>query len=341
MMKAAIFNKPYDITVEDVETPEVGDDQILLKIKACGICGSDLHMYKLDLHSDKLCRQTSKGGVPGHEFSGEIVQVGRQVAGFKVGDRVAAVSYGGLAQVNSITVFPGFNVFRLPPEVSFEEAATLEPLANSLHATLKGKPAKGESAVVFGAGVIGLGIVQCLKALDVALNKLIVVDVSDGRLDLARKLGADETINAAKTDPEEKIREILGWTPLMTYASESSALLDLVYDCAGYIKESPGRPVLQLAINLVREFTGRIVVHGLFEELVPLDLSPFVLKQVAVLGSFGFFPDEISQALELIQTGKVDRKQIISHEFPLEKVKDAFDMQCNVERSVKVIVKPS
>lgn len=340
-MKAAVYHEPFHITHEEVDIPEIGDGEILIKVKACGICGSDLHMYKLDLHSEKLCRPTDKGGIPGHEFSGEIVQVGNQVQDFQIGDRVAAVSRGGgLAEYNPVLVFPGFNVFKLPPEIGYEEAATLEPLANSLHATLKGRPANGENAVVFGAGIIGLGIVQCLKTLDLELNKLIMVDVSDGRLEIARELGADETINAARTDPEEKIREIVGWAPLMVYSEESSALVDVVYDCVGYIKGRSGPPVLQQAINLVREFTGRIVVHGLFEEVIPLDLSPFVLKQVDVLGSFGFSPEEIAQALELIRTGKVDRKPIISHEFPLDRAKEAFDMQCEVEKSVKVIVKP-
>jgi len=313
----------------------------LIKVKACGICGSDLHMYKLDLYREKLCRQTDKGGVPGHEFSGEVVKVGNQVQDFQIGDRVAAVSRGGgMAEYNPVLVFPGFNVFKLPPEVSYEEAATLEPLANSLHATLKGHPAGGENAVIFGAGIIGLGIVQCLKALELGLKKIIMVDVSDGRLDMARQLGADEIINADRTDPEEKIREIVGWSPLMTYSEESSALVDVIYDCVGYIKGRSGPPVLQQALNLVREFTGRIIVHGLFEELIPLDLTPFVLKQVDLLGSFGFLPDEIAQALELIRTGKVDRKAIISHEFPLAQAKKAFDMQCEVDKSVKVIIKP-
>ncbi|MBW1787255.1 MAG: zinc-binding dehydrogenase [Deltaproteobacteria bacterium] len=198
----------------------------------------------------------------------------------------------------------------------------------------------GENAVVFGAGIIGLGIVQCLKALDIELNKIIVVDVSDSRLEMAKKLGADETVNAAKTDPDEKIREIVGWSPLMIYPEESTAQIDVVYDCVGYIKERPEPPVIQQAINMVKEFTGRVVVHGLFEEIVPLDLSYFVVKQVDVLGSFGFFPEEIAQALELIGTGKVDRKQTITHTFPLNQAKEAFDMQCDVDNSVKVMIIP-
>jgi len=340
-MKAAIFHKSFDMTTEEVEIPEIGDREVLVKIKACGICGSDLHMYKLNLYTDKLTRQTSKGGVPGHEFAGDVEKVGKNVQAFQPGDRIAAASRGGgIAEYNSLMVFPGMNALKIPDEVSYEEAATLEPLANSLHATLKGKPAKGETAVVFGAGIIGLGIVQCLKAPDLELNKVIAVDVSDGRLKIAEQLGADFTINAAKENPEEKIAEIVGTAPLMFYNEDATTQVDVVYDCVGYVKERPEAPVIQLAMNMVKEFTGRVVVHGLFEEMVSLDMSPFVMKQVDLLGSFGFLPEEVTQAMELIRTGKVDRKKIISHEFPLDQAKEAFDMQCDVENSVKVIVKP-
>ena len=340
-MKAAIFHKPFNLTTEDVEMPASKDDEILLNIKACGICGSDLHMYKLDLYTEKLCKRTSKGLVPGHEFAGDVIKVGKNVQDFQIGDRVVAMfSGGGFAEYNSVKVFPGFNVHKIPPEMSYEEAATLEPLANSLHATLKGRPAAGENAVVFGAGIIGLGIVQCLKALDIELNKIIVVDVSDERLEMAKKLGADEAINAVKTDTDGKIREIVGWSPLMVYPDESTAHVDLVYDRVGYIKERSEPPVLQQAINMLKEYTGRVVVHGLFEETVPLDLSYLVVKQVDILGSFGFLPNEIVQALEMMETGKVDRRQIITHTFPLDQAKEAFDMQCDVDNSVKVIIKP-
>ncbi|MFH2132290.1 MAG: zinc-binding dehydrogenase [bacterium] len=340
-MKAAIFHKPFDMTIEAVEMPEIGDGEILLNVKACGICGSDLHMYKLDLHTDKLCRKTGKGRIPGHEFAGDVVKVGANVQEFQVGDRVAGVTNGGgFAEYNPVLVYPGFNLFKIPPDLSYEAAATLEPFANSVHATLKGKPANGENVVVFGAGIIGLGIVQCLKELDIQLNKIIVVDVSDGRLKMAEKLGADEIINASRTSPEARIREIVGSSPLMTYAEESTANIDVVYDCVGYIRERPEPAVLQQAINMVREFTGRIVVHGLFEETIPLDLSYFVVKQIAVLGSFGFFPDDIAMALDLMGSGKVDRRQIITHTFPLDQAREAFDMQCDVNSSVKVMIMP-
>jgi threonine dehydrogenase-like Zn-dependent dehydrogenase len=339
-MKAAVFYGPLDVKTEEVEKPGINDNEILVNVKACGICGSDLHMYKLDLFTDMLCRQLEKGGIPGHEFSGDVVEVGNQVQGIEIGDRVASFYFGGMAEYIPVTVFQGFNVFKLPPEVSYEEAATLEPLANSLHATLKANPAKGENAVIFGAGIIGLGVVQCLKALEVGLNKIVVVDVSDYRLEVARRLGADEIINASAVDPYEKVMELVGSAPLMFQPTESTPAVDIIYDCVGYIKERPEPPVIQQALNMVRDFTGRIVVHGIFEEIVSLDLLPMVAKQVDVLGSYGFIPSEAEQALELIRSKKVDRQGLISHEFSLDQAKEGFEAQCNIEESIKVLIKP-
>jgi len=339
-MKAAVFYGPRDIKTEEVQIPEIGDNEILLKVKACGICGSDLHMYKLGLFGDILCRPLERGGIPGHEISGEVVKVGSQVQEVNEGDRVAAVGNGGMSEYAPITVFKGFNVVKLPPEVSYEEGATLEPLANSLHATLKGNPKEGENAVVFGAGIIGLGVVQCLKALDVKLNKLIVVDVSETRLKWARELGADEVINAAEGETYERISDLAGTAPIMFHSVEQTPLVDIIYDCVGYVRDRPEPQVIQQALNLARDFTGRVVVHGIFEENVSLDLLPMVLKQVSVLGSYGFMPPEPEQAMEMIRSKAVDRKKLITHEFSLDQAKEAFEIQCKVNESVKVLIKP-
>jgi len=339
-MKAAVFYGPRDIRTEEVEKPGIEDNEILVKVKACGICGSDLHMYKLGLFSELLCRQLKKGGIPGHEFSGEVAKVGKKVRRLKEGDRVAAIYNGGMAEFTPVPVFQGFNVHTLLPEVSYEEAATLEPLANSVHAALRANPSKGENAVIFGAGAIGLGIIQYLKALEVGLNKLIVVDISDYRLKVAKQLGADEVINASVDVPNEKILEFVGSVPLMFLPTITTPAVDIVYDCVGYIKEHPGTPVIQQAINMVRELRGRVLVHGMFEENVNLDLLPMVGKQVNVIGSFGFTPSDIKQALELIQSKKIDRSKIISHELPLDQAKEGFETQCNVNESVKVLIKP-
>lgn len=339
-MKSAILNGPMELTVEEVEAPEEVDEcTAIIKVRACGICGTDLHMYKLGMFTEEYCRETEKGPAPGHEFCGEVVKVHEDTEDLKVGDRVTAVLFGAMAEYMSVITVPEL-LFKLPPEVSDEEAATLEPLANSLHAARKGKPQDGENAVIFGAGIIGLGIVQALRAMDVNLNKIIVVDFSEYRLKVAKQLGADEVINAGVDDPFEKILEIVGEDAALYKPDLVCGQVDIVYDCVGYMKDRPGVPVIQQAINLMRDLTGRIVVHGMFEDNVSLDLYPFLLKQIDIFGSYGFELEDMHDAIEYMRTKRIDRGQLITHRFPLDQLKEAFDVQCKVNESVKVIVTP-
>ena len=218
-MKAAVFYDIRNINVEEVEKPKILENEILIKVKACGICGSDLHMYKLGLFKDALVKPLKKGGIPGHEFSGEVVDVGSKVTGISIGERITAMNYGGMAEYVAVAVtigdIPGSTVLKIPEGVSYEEAATLEPLANSYHATMLSDPIKGENAVIFGMGAIGLGIIQSLKALNKDLNKIIAVDLSDHRLKIAKQLGADEVVNGRNGDPVPKIVGLVGTVPML------------------------------------------------------------------------------------------------------------------------------
>jgi len=334
-MKAAVFYGPRDIRTEEVEKPEIQDNEVLMKVKACGICGSDLHMYKQNMFSLVLLRHLKKGGIPGHEFSGEVEKVGSEVKEFKEGDRVVAFHNGGMAEYAPVQ-----NVVKLPSNVSYEEAATIEPLSNSIHAMMKGNPSEGDNVVIFGAGAIGLGVIQCLKAFEINLNKLIVVDLSDHRLNTAKLLGADEVINARKSNPRIKISKLVDSTPLPIMPTIKMPKVDIIYDCVGYMKENKGPIVLQQAIDMASTKTGRVVVHGIFEDIVPINMVTLVSKEVTVLGSFGFTEEDVAKAIDLLQTKKVDQSQIISHEFPLDEAKEAFETQCNVDESIKVLIKP-
>ena len=340
-MKAAIYRGPLDIKTEATNKPSIGPEDILVRVRSCGICGSDLHMYKLGLFTEMLCLPSESGMIPGHEFSGDVAEVGDQVEGLKVGDRVAAYTFGGMAEFVPVRpAIAGLNVYKIPEEVSYMEAATLEPLANSIHAVLKGNPAEGETAMVFGAGIIGLGVIQCLRALDLNMDKIIAVDVSDRRLEIAGELGADATINASVEDPVGRAAEIAGTVPFMLSTDITLPAVDIIYDCVGYIKDRPEPPVLQQAMNIVRAGSGRIVVHGVFEAPLTLDLSSLVGKQIQVIGSYGATPEETMTGIELMRTKKVDRGRIISHEFPLDQAKEAFETQAGVANSVKVLINP-
>ncbi|MFW9941967.1 MAG: zinc-binding dehydrogenase [Candidatus Thorarchaeota archaeon] len=339
-MKAAVFYGPRDIRTEEVDKPKIQDNEILIKVKACGICGSDLHMYKLNMFTLILVRHLAKGGIPGHEFSGVVEEVGPQVRELKEGDRVVSFNNGGMAEYVPVPVYEGYNIYKIPSEVSYEEAATLEPLSNSYHALMKGNPSKEDNVVIFGAGTIGLGIIQCLKALDISTNKLIVIDLSDHRLNTAKQLGADDVINARKNNPRIRINKLVESIPLPQAAEIKMPKVDVIYDCVGYMKDQKGPLVLQQAIDMASVGTGRIVIHGIFEDTVSLNLVALVSKQITVMGSFGFNPDEVQSCIELLQTKKVDQSKIISHEFPLDKAKEAFETQCKTDESIKVLIKP-
>jgi threonine dehydrogenase-like Zn-dependent dehydrogenase len=334
-VKAAVFYGVRDIRVEEVEMPRIQDDEVLIKVKACGICGSDLHMYKLNMFSVALLRPSGKGGIPGHEVSGLVEKVGSKVKDIKEGDRVVAFNSGGMAEYA-----PGRNVVKIPPEVSYEEASILEPLSNSYYALMKGNPSKEENVVVFGAGTIGLGIIQCVKALDMQINKLIAIDLSDLRLNTAKQIGADEIINARNHNPIVKIKRLVESVPFPVMPAISMPKVDVIFDCVGYVKDQKGSIVLQQAVNMASPITGRIVIHGLFEDIIPLNYMEVVTKQITLMGSFGFTPENVLKSLELLQNKKVDQSKIITHEFPLDKAKEAFETQCNTNESIKVLIKP-
>jgi len=338
-MKAAIYHEPMKITTENVPVPKIGDADILVRVRACGICGSDLHMYRLGVFSEALCRRSEGGMIPGHEFAGTVAEVGRDAEGISVGDRVVAVTFGGMSEYVPITpAILGFNVYQVPEEVGWVEAATTEPLGNSLHATQLGSPADGQNVMIFGAGTIGLGIVQSIRVMGLKPNKVIMVDVSEKRLAMAKELGVDDIIHAGKEDVYQRAKDLTGVVPvLMLQGAVKTPAIDVIYDCVGYIQERPEPPVIQQALRIAREY-GKVVVHGVFEAPLTLELMPMVVKHVQVFGSYGFLPDDPVRALELMRDKKVDRMKLVSHQYPIEEAKEAFDMQCRVDQSVKVVV---
>lgn len=197
-MKAAVLHGPRDIRVEEVPTPKPGPGEVILKVKACGICGSDLHDYKNFVYTE-LGEPAPGGRVLGHEFSGEIYELGAGVEGLNKGDRVVSIANGANAEFIRLSAMVRPLILPISPELSFVEAATNEPLATSLHAVNLASPVENETIVVMGVGLIGLGVLQLLKTLHKV--KTIVVDVSDRRLEIAKEMGADVIINARREDP--------------------------------------------------------------------------------------------------------------------------------------------
>ena len=335
-MKAAVLHGSRDIRVEEVETPKLGAGDILLRIRACGICGSDLHTYKHGIFLD-LGMPVNSGRVLGHEFSGDVAEVGgRHLEGPKVGDRVTGISLGANAEYLKIPAPMTGALMPVPPEVSYEEAATTEPLANAIHAVGLAGPEDGNTVVIIGAGIIGLGIVQVLKAA--ASTSMVVVDLSEKRLAMARQLGADVVINASSEDVYQKVLEITGSTPV-SFVPGPAAGVDIVFDCAGVSREHAGITTLEQALMVVKE-NGKVVLVAVSERPFELDFNIIMRKGVRLLGSWAWSLKEFAEALELMRAGKVNRKQLITHEFPLDRAKEAYETQLRAEEAIKVLIKP-
>jgi 2-desacetyl-2-hydroxyethyl bacteriochlorophyllide A dehydrogenase len=335
MMKAAVLYGARDVKVEEVETPKLEAGDVLLKVKACGICGSDLHTYKLG-DFPAVAAAVGDGRILGHEFSGEIAEIAGEVEGFKVGDRVATVGAGGNAEYIRIPAMMRQAIIHLPPEVSFEEAATNEPLATSLHAVNLSEPIDDETIVVIGAGIIGLGVIQVLKARGSA--KIVAVDLADKRLAMAQEMGADVLINAIREDPYQKMLEITGSANIL-YMDEALGGVDTVFDCAGATVNLEGAPPMWQGLLMLRE-NGKLVLVAIYEKPVEINYNIVVRKGIKVFGSWGWQFEEFIQSLELIRSGKVDRKPLITHEFALDKAKEAYETQLKADEAIKVLIKP-
>lgn len=335
MMKAALLRGEKKIKIESIARPELEEGEILLRVRACGICGSDLHTFEHGLF-EEMGIPVNGGRVLGHEFAGEVAEIKGEVPGLKVGDRVCTTAIGGNSEYVKIPAASLPIVFPIQEGISFEEAATVEPLATSLHAVNLADPKEGETHVIIGAGIIGLGILQVLKARSSV--KTVVCDVSKARLDLATELGATLTVNAAEENTVKTLMGLTGSEHVM-FVPEDSGLVDTVYDCAGLSAKYYGIPALQQALIATKP-GGRVIALGLFEKLAEVDHNLLVLKGITLCGSISWNPQEFGQAMELLNSGEIDRKLLISHRFPLEKAQQAYEAQLRVEEAIKVIINP-
>jgi 2-desacetyl-2-hydroxyethyl bacteriochlorophyllide A dehydrogenase len=348
-MKAAVFEGPGQITIQELPNPVAGPDDIVMKVSQCGICGSDLHSF---LEGAFI----SPGQVMGHEFSGPITQVGANVAGLEVGDRVTAVPLStcgrcprcldgaghlceiGLAAslayglpgafaeyVRVPDAVVGGNVHLIPDNVSYAAAALVEPLAVGLHAAKSANPGPTDTCVVIGLGSIGLNCVQMLKAC--GAGTVIGVDISPARLKLAQQLGADIVINGLEVDALETVQKITG-----VGAYGVGARADIVIEASGVPS------LLADAISMTRA-GGKLRIAALYEGTVPIDANQIVQKEMSVAGTFAY-RGEFAQVLQMLSTGRVVAESLISHTFTLDQAADAFQAQLSKDSSIKVQIAP-
>jgi len=336
-MKAAVFHGARDIRVEDIPDPKVEPDGIIIRVRACGICGSDLHPYRIG---------GPAGMIFGHECSGDVVEVGANVTGIKEGQRVTTGAFrvcqqcywckhgqwincphlvfpgpkvpGALAEYVSIPiVLPGVNVADLPDTLTHAEGATVEPLSIGLYSVTKAQPKPEDTVVVIGAGMIGLCVIQVLKTLGV--SQVIVSGRRPKRLQLAKESGADVVVDAAQEDIVSVVRKL-----------RPERLADIVIECAG----SP--TTFQQTIQVVHN-GGKVVMLGIYEQPITWNPNTIIGRNITLIGCLG---ENFPGSIDLLHTGKANTKPLITHEFPLDQVKEAFEVSLQAQDAVKVLVKP-
>ena len=340
-MRVAMYYSNKDVRLEEKPVPKIGPGEILMKVYASGICGSDV-MEWYRIHKVPL--------VLGHEVSGEVVEVGEGLTRYKKGDRICAAHHvscntchyclsghhtvcetlrktnfepGGFSEYLRL---PAINVdrglFLLPDEVSYEDATFIEPLACVLRGQRQARVQPGHSVLVIGSGIAGLLHIQLAKAL--GAGRIIATDISEFRMKAALKLGADAVIDA-KDDVPARVREI-----------NDNRLADVVILCAG------ATTAIEQGLKSV-ERCGSVLFFAPTNKGVTIPFSvndTFWRNEITLTSSYAGSTADHATALELIRAGRVDVNAMITHRLGLADTGKGFQMVVDAKDSLKVIIEP-
>lgn len=330
-MKAIQMLKVKDLRLAEVEKPSPKKGEVLVKIMAVGVCGSDIpRILQFGAHVSPI--------TPGHEFAGEIVELGEGVEGWKIGNKVSAAPLlpcyecewckkgiyslcedykyygsrndGAFAEYLAVDIR---NLIKLTDETPFDWGATIDPAANAIHAYLRGEGTKDDIVCIFGLGAIGLFAVQYAKAL--GCEKIIAVDVDDEKLACAKECGATFTVNSIKEDAVAKVLE---------YTDKKGVTLSI---------DMSGAPIAQHNAIMVTGKMGRVVFLGISHARLNLSeaaVENILRYQLAVLGSWNSFSDpfpgfEWTEAAKLMGEKKLNPDLVITQRLPLEDIPATFE----------------
>jgi len=323
--KAALLRAPYDITLVERELV-AGDDEVIVKNHLMGICGSDKTFFK-----GQLPPQTTEFRQPpefpfylGHESGGTVVEVGAKVHEFQPGDKVISFGWN-----NNFAEYFKAKVWELqaaPAGLSMDLISLGEPIACAMFSGLNAGVTLGDTAVVIGGGFAGQIIAQCLKKQGASL--VVVVDVSQPKLAMAKKLGADMAVNSAAKDPAAVIKELTGGIGA-----------DVVVECAGTAES------FDLASEIIRH-NGKFVFYSWVTTPVTLNISRWHDDGLEFRNTcLVHHTKEQRQvwtpwALRPVVKGLVDVTPLITHEFRLDDIRAAFDTVVGDERAIKVVIRP-
>ena len=342
-MKAVVIEGPRQLRTAEVPVPDIGPEDVLVKVRNVGICATDLEIYQ-GVMPYYLTGQASYPIIPGHEWSGEIVEVGSKVTNWKAGDRVVGeitiacgrcayclsggynmctgrVEIGVMNQngaAASYMVYPAHALYRIPPSVSFEAAALTEPAAIAYRGVEKLNIRPGDRVAVIGAGPIGLLAVQAAKAF--GAHHVSLFDYRANRLQVGLELGADKAVNLSEAD---SLGAILPSSPQDRFTA---------------IVEATGHPSAVESILTYAAPRARIVLIGLTGgRKAAINVDHLVTYDLEVHGSLGS-PGVWESTLKLLETGKVRTEPLISHRFGLEQMEQAFSLIEQKDPSIVKIV---
>ena len=328
-MKAVVLHKKQDLRIEDVPRPDPKDDEVLVQMKVNGICASDVHFY---VNGELGSFKVTQPYIPGHECSGVVAEAGPCVKNFKPGDRVvvepgipcrrcrfcksgrynlchdvvflsAPPTNGTLAEYAAVAA--DF-VYPMPDGLSFEEAALVEPLSVAMHATGRGEVVAGKRVAVIGSGPIGLLSLQAAKAR--GSTDVLVIDLIDDRLALARQLGADCTVNPTTENVKARATEFFG-----------GGGADVVIETAGVY------PAYQMALDLAENGGVVVLVAWPVKAGHEPDLGLVLTKELDVRGVFRY-ANVFPLSLKALEHGKVDVKPLVTHRFPMARTEEAMQL---------------
>lgn len=343
-MKALVYTKPHCFEYADFPDPEAGDDDVLIRVRACGICGSDVH------------GSTGKTGrripplIMGHEAAGIVEDIGKNVKDFEKGQRVCFDStvycnqcepcrtgfynrcehrqvlgvstpdfkrHGAFAGYVAV---PWWIVSKIPDNLSFTHAALLEPVSIGVHAANRAPISADDTVLIIGAGTIGLFILQAAKLK--GARKIFVSDINEFRLDVAKKLGADETINPEKSDLKEIIFE-----------QTDNKGVNVSFEAVGYAS------TFHDAVS-VAKMGGHLVAVGNLEKMAEFDLQQFIASELTFTGSYAS-SGEFRDCIELVASGKINVEPLISDVLPLKDGPQAFERLLKAEENLlKIVLEP-
>ncbi len=336
-MKAAVMKGIRDIRIEDISKPSFGDNEALVRVKAVGICGSDVHYYLEGRIGDQVVRGDH---ILGHEASGEVVEVGKNVKKVKPGMRVAIepgipckqceycksgrynicpdVKFLGTPPVQGAykeyLAYPEDFLYPIPDSMSFEEGELIETLSVGVYAAELSSLKPGNSAAILGCGPVGLVTLKAIKAAGV--EKVFVTDLIDERLEFAKKHEDVVTINASKEDPVEKINNLT-----------KGKGVDIVFEAAG-----AEETVMQ---SIMAARTGGEVVWIGIPAVDHVKVDPHAVRRKELLiKGLRRFKYNYQKSIEFVASGTIVVKDMITHEFKLEDVSKAFKLVENYEDSI-------